>query len=103
MADQHKSATVTVTKHDPAPATSKAETKDAPAQQVVNPGDTVVAATVTLATLVSTLYPTNTAPTPPANYTWAYPGVLQGVYGDQSMVTLRFEARAFVPTVIRTY
>ena len=71
------------------------------ASAVVNPGDTVTIATVTLGTLISTLYPTNNAPTPPTLATWVYPGVLQLQYGDFSLVTMRFEARAYLPTTIR--
>ena len=89
--------------HDVAVAEPKdvSESKDAPAL-TVNPGDSTLL-TATLAATLSALYVTNTAPSPPTTATWVFPGTLQVVYGDWSMITIRFEALQYAPSVIRTY
>ena len=78
-----------------------AEPKDAPAQQAILGGETVTIATVTLGALLSSLFVTNTAPSAPTLATWVFPGLLQLQYGDLSLVSIRFEARAYVPSVIK--
>lgn len=84
-----------------AKAVTQAEPKDAPTQFAIAGGETVTIATVTLGSLLSSLFVTNTAPSAPTLATWVFPGVLQAVYGDYSLITIRFESRQYAPSQIR--